>query len=160
MKKWKNGSNSAKTHHTAKFPITEPPKVWVSGPPCINRNGKFVSAIVKKWKNGSNSAKTHHTAKFPITDPPKVWVSGPPCVDRNGKLVSAIVKKWKNGSKIHAKFPITSPPKAIVKKKLGKMALTLQKLIIQQNFQLPSPPKSGSPVLPASTEMENLHQPL
>ena len=68
---WKNGPNSAKMLHTAKFPITNPPKVWVSSSPCVNGNRKFGSAIMKKSKNGPNSAKTCHTAKFPITDPLK-----------------------------------------------------------------------------------------
>ena len=51
-------------------------------------------------------------------------------------------------------------------RKNGKMALTLQKLIVQQNFQSSSPPgetKSGSLVLPPKVclrEMENLCQPL
>ena len=59
------------------FQLPNPPKVWVSGPPCVDGNREFVSDIEKKWlmaglkwKNGSNSAKTGHTAKFPITEPP------------------------------------------------------------------------------------------
>ena len=53
-------------------------------------------------------------AKLPITDPPKVCVSSFPIVNGNGKLVSASMKKWK------------------------KMTLALKKIILEQNFQLPT----------------------
>ena len=90
MKNQKNGSNSPKIHPRAKLPITDPPKVWVSGFHSVDRNGKLVSAIMKNQKNGF-------------------------CVDGNGKLVLAIMKNQKNGSnspKMHprAKLPITDPP--------------------------------------------------
>ena len=54
----------------AKLLITDPPKVWLSGFPSVNRNGKLVSAIMKNQKNGSNSPKMCPRAKLPITDPP------------------------------------------------------------------------------------------
>ena len=158
-KKWKNSPNSAKTCHTEKFPITDPPKVWVSGSPCVNKNGKFRSAIMKKWKNGPNSAQARWTAKFPITDPPKVWVSGSPCINGSRKFGSAMMKKWKNcpnsAKTCHTtKFQITDPlkvwsPVLLVSMKIenwcqplwksGKMALIVQKLIKEQNFQLLNP---------------------
>ena len=36
-----------KTHHTAKFQITDPPKVWVSASH-VESNGMWASAILKK----------------------------------------------------------------------------------------------------------------
>ena len=63
-------------------------------------------------------------AKLPITNPPpplKVWVSGFLSIDGNGKLMLAIMK-------------------------IQKMALAPQKHILEQNSQLPTPLKFGSPV--------------
>ena len=53
-----------------KFQITEPPKVWVSGFPCVNRNGISPLAIMKKMKNGCLFVNINHTETFQITDPP------------------------------------------------------------------------------------------
>ena len=63
MKNEKNGSNSSKMHPRAKLPITDPPKLWVSGFLSVDGNGKLVSAIMKNQKNGSNSPKMHPRAK-------------------------------------------------------------------------------------------------
>ena len=71
MKNQKNGFNSPKMHPRAKVPITDPPKVWVSSFPSVDRNGKLVLAIKKNQKNGSNSPKMHPRAKVPITVPLK-----------------------------------------------------------------------------------------
>ena len=75
-----------------------------------------MSTITENGKNGRSSPKIHPRAKLPITDPPKVWVSGFPSVDGNGKLVLAL-------------------------QKMGKMAVAPQKHVLEQNFQLPTPPK-------------------
>ena len=48
----KNGRSSPKTRPRAKLPITDPPKVWVSGFLSVDGNAKLVSAITengKKW---------------------------------------------------------------------------------------------------------------
>ena len=74
-------------------------------------------------------------AKLSITDPPKVWVSGFLSVDGNAKLVSAITEN-------------------------GKMAVAPQKRVLEQNFQLPTPLKFGSPVFWVSTETQNWCRPL
>ena len=74
----------------------------------------------------------HPRAKLPITDPLKF---GSPRVDGNVKLVSAIIEN-------------------------GKMALAPKKRVLEQNSQLPTPLKFGSPVFRVSTEMENWCQPL
>ena len=68
MKNQKNGFNSPKMHPRAKVPITNPPKVWVSGFPSVDGNGKLVLGIMKNQKNGSNSPKMCPRAKAPITD--------------------------------------------------------------------------------------------
>ena len=111
-----NGHRFPKTHPRAKLPITDVPKVWVSGFPSVNGNGKLVLAITENGKNGHSFPKTCPRVKLPITDPPKVWVSGFPSVDGNRKLVSAITENGKNGcdsSKMHprVKLPITDPLK-------------------------------------------------
>ena len=93
---------------------------------------KWVSAIMKTWKNDCHVTETHCTANFAITDPPNVWVSSFPSVDENGKI--AVGHYEKN----------------------GKMAATLQKLIIQQNFQLLTPKSLGSLLFQVLTEMEKL----
>ena len=66
----KNGHSSPKTHPRAKLPITDSPKVWVSGFPSVDRNAKLVSAIMENGKHGRSSLKTHPRAKLPITNPP------------------------------------------------------------------------------------------
>ena len=81
MKKLKNGSHFVNINRTEKFQITDPPKVWVSSFPGVDRNGISASAVMKKLKNGSHFVNIDHTEKFQITDPPKVWVSGFPGVD-------------------------------------------------------------------------------
>ena len=60
-----------KKHPRAKLPITDPPKVWVSGFLSVNRNAKLVSAITENGKNGRSSPKMCPRAKLPITDPLK-----------------------------------------------------------------------------------------
>ena len=115
----KNGCSSPKTRPRAKLPITDPPKVWVSGFLSVDGNTKLVSAITESWKNGSSSPKTCPRAKLPITDPPKVWVSSFLSVDENAKLVSAITENGKNGhsspkTRPRAKLPITDPHKVWV----------------------------------------------
>ena len=42
--------------------LPTPPKVWISGFPSVDENGKLVSAIMKNQKNGSNSPKMHPRA--------------------------------------------------------------------------------------------------
>ena len=81
----KNDHSSPKMHSTAKLPITDPPKVWVSGFLSVNGNGEFALVIMEKWKN---------CCSFPKTCPLKVWVSSFPSVNRNGKFALAIMKKW------------------------------------------------------------------
>ena len=82
----------------AKLPITDPPKVWVSGFLSVDGNAKLVSAITENGKNGCSSPKMCPRAKLPITEwPPKVWVSSFLSVDGNTKLVSAITENGKNG---------------------------------------------------------------
>ena len=64
-----------------KLPITDPPKVWVSGFRSVDRIAKLMSAITENGKNGRSTLKTRPRVKLPITDPPKVWVSGFRSVD-------------------------------------------------------------------------------
>ena len=104
----------------AKLPITDPPKVWVSGFLSVNRNAKLVSAIMENGKNGNSSPKMCPRAKLPITDPPKVWVSS--------FLSVAEMENWCQ--------PLW---------KMGKMAVAPQKCVLEQNSQLPTPLKFGSP---------------
>ena len=97
---WKNGKygrRSPKMHPRAKLPITNPPKVWISGFPSVDGNAKLMFSITENGKNGCSSPKTHPRAKLLISDPPKVWVSGFPSVNGNAKLVSAITENGKNG---------------------------------------------------------------
>ena len=63
-------------HPRAKVPITDPPKVWVSGFLSVDGNGKLVLGIMKNQKNGSNSPKMHPRTYVQIANPPKVRVSG------------------------------------------------------------------------------------
>ena len=64
MKNQKNGSNSPKMHPRAKVPITDPPKVRVSGFLSVDGNEKLVSGIMKNQKNASNSpARTYVFAR-------------------------------------------------------------------------------------------------
>ena len=67
----KNGCSSPKTHPRVKLPITDPPKVWVSGFLSVDGNAKLVSAITENGKNGHSSPKTCPRAKLPITNPLK-----------------------------------------------------------------------------------------
>ena len=57
----KNGCHFVNIDHMEKFQITEPPKVWVSGFPCVNRNGISSLAIMKKLKNGCIFVNIDHT---------------------------------------------------------------------------------------------------
>ena len=117
----KNGHSTPKTRPRAKLLITDPPQVWVSSFLSVNRNAKLVSAITENGRNGHSTPKTCPRAKLSITDPPQVWVSGFLSVDGNAKLVSAITENGKNG-----RIP--------------------QKRILEQNVQLLTPLKFGSPV--------------
>ena len=74
---------------------------------------KFGSAITENGKNGHSSPKTHPRVKLPITDPPKVWVFG--------FQVSTEMQNWCQSLQ-----------------KMGKMAVTPQKCILEWNFQVPS----------------------
>ena len=58
-------------HLPTPLPITDPPKVWVSGFLSVDGNAKSVSAITENGKNGHSSTKTHPRAKRPFTDPLK-----------------------------------------------------------------------------------------
>ena len=71
MKKLKNGCHFININCTEKFQITDPPKVWVSSFPSVNRNGISVSAIMKKLKNGCHFVNIDRTEKFQITDSPQ-----------------------------------------------------------------------------------------
>ena len=71
MKKLKNGCHFINIDHTEKFQITDPPKVWVSSFPSVDRNGISLLAIMKKMKNGCHFVNIYHTEKFQITDPPQ-----------------------------------------------------------------------------------------
>ena len=66
----KNGRSILKTRPRVKLPITDPPKVWVSGFLSVDGNAKLVSAITENGENGRSTPKTHPRAKLPITDPP------------------------------------------------------------------------------------------
>ena len=84
-------------HPRVKLPITNPPKVLVSGFLSVNGNAKLVSAITENGKNGRISPKMCPRAKLPITNPPKVLVSSFSSVDGNAKLVPVIIEngeKW------------------------------------------------------------------
>ena len=102
MENGKNGCSSPKTCPRAKLPITNPPKVWVSGFPSVDGSTKLVLAIMENGKNGRSSPKMHSRAKLPITDSTKVWVSSFPSVDGNAKLVLAIMENAKNLFKLHS----------------------------------------------------------
>ena len=132
----KNGCSSPKMRPRAKLPITDPPKVWVSGFSSVNGNGKLVSAITENGKNGHSSPKTHPRGKLPITDPPLKF----------GSLVFWVSMEMQNWCQ-----PL---------QKMGKMALDPQKCILAWNFQLPTPLKFGSQVFWVSMEMQNWCQPL
>ena len=71
MKNGKNGRSTPKMRPRAKLPITDSPKVWVSGFLSVNGNAKLVSAITENGKNGCSAPKTCPRAKLPITDPLK-----------------------------------------------------------------------------------------
>ena len=71
MKKLKNGCYFVNIDCTEKIQITNPPKVWVSSFPSVNRKGISALAIMKKLKNGCHFININHTEKFQITDPPK-----------------------------------------------------------------------------------------
>ena len=71
MKKLKNTCQFFNIDLTEKFPITNPPKVWVSGFPSVDGNRISASAIMKKLKNGCHFFNIDGTEKFPITNPPQ-----------------------------------------------------------------------------------------
>ena len=71
MENGKNGHSSPKMRPRAKLPITDPPKVWVTGFPSVDGNAKLVLAITENGKNDHSSPKMHPRAKLPIIDPLK-----------------------------------------------------------------------------------------
>ena len=89
----------------AKLPINEPPKVWVSGCPSVDKNGKLVFAIMKMALTPEKCILEQNAQ---LLTPSKVWVSGSLSADGHGKLVLAIMK-------------------------IKKMALTPQKCVLEQN---------------------------
>ena len=96
---WKMGKwlPFAENHCTAKFPIADSPKCWISAFLCLDRNWILASAIMIKWINGCHFMKSHHTAKFSITNTlkfgsPLFWVAME--MDYWHQL---LWKKWKNG---------------------------------------------------------------
>ena len=105
----KNGRSSPKTRPRAKLPITNPPKVWVSGFPSVDGNRKLVSAIMENGKNGHISPKTRPRAKLPITDPLKF---GSPVFRVSTEMQNWCRPLWK----------------------MGKMAIAPQKRVLEQNF--------------------------
>ena len=58
-----------------KFQITDPPKVWVSSFPSVNRNKVSVSSIMEKLRNGCHFINIDHMEKFQITNPPQKFGS-------------------------------------------------------------------------------------
>ena len=77
----KNGCHFINMHHMEKFQITQPPRVWVSSFPNVDRNGISTSAIMEKWKNGHHFINMHRMEKFQIAQrppSPQVFVSGLP----------------------------------------------------------------------------------
>ena len=54
-----------------KYQITNPPKVWVSAFPSVNRNEISLSAIMNKLKNGCLFVNIDHMEKFKLPTPPK-----------------------------------------------------------------------------------------
>ena len=67
----KNGHSSPKMRPRAKLPITDTPKVWVSGFPSVDGNGKLVSAITENGKNGRSSQKRILEQNFQLPTPLK-----------------------------------------------------------------------------------------
>ena len=114
MKKWENGPNSAKTFHTAKFSITNPPRC---GSLVLLVSTETENLGQPLWKNRKmvlTLQKLVIQQNFQLLTPPK---SGSPVVLVSTEMENLHQPLWKN----------------------VKMALTLQKLVIQQNFQLPTP---------------------
>ena len=68
MENGKNGRSTLKMRPRAKLPITDPPKVWVSGFLSVNGIAKLVLAITENGKNGRSTLKMHPRVKLPITD--------------------------------------------------------------------------------------------
>ena len=87
---------------------------------------------MKKMKNGYHLVEDYSTAKFPITDTPPP----PPTPQSLGLYFSECQSKWK-----------------IDISHYEKLAPISQKTIIQQNFQLPNPPKFGSLLFQMYMEM-------
>ena len=104
MKKLKNGCHFFNIDCTEKFPIVDPPKVWVYSFPIVNRDRISESAIVKKLKNGCHFFNIDCTEKFPITNLPKF---GSPVfqVSKNGCHFFNI-DRMEN-------FSITDPPQSL-----------------------------------------------
>ena len=138
----KNGCSSPKTRPRAKLPITDPPKVWVSGFPSVDRNCKIGVCHYGKWENGHSSPKEQNfhprDPKLPITDPPDPLKFGSP--------VFQVLTEMQNWCR-----PL---------QKMGKMAVAPQKHVLEQNFQLPTPLKFGSPVFRVLMETQNWYRPL
>ena len=53
----KNGRSTLKTRPRVKLPITDLPKVWVSGFRSVDGNAKLVSAIMENGKNACSALK-------------------------------------------------------------------------------------------------------
>ena len=84
MKKLKNGSHSAKTHHTENFQLTTSQKVGLMLFLSVSGIGKITLTIMKLWGNGSHFVETCHTENFQLMTPPpqkKNWL------DRNQKCL-------------------------------------------------------------------------
>ena len=92
----KNGSHLLENCHRAKFPITEPLRVWVSTFPRVDRNGKLALATMEKWL--PILQKLNIEQNFQLLTPPKVWVPAFPRVNGNGIYGVSHYEKWKNGS--------------------------------------------------------------
>ena len=67
----KNGHSTLKTRPRAKLPITDPPKVWVSGFLSVNGNAKLVSAITKNGKMAVAPQKCVLERNFQVLTPLK-----------------------------------------------------------------------------------------
>ena len=129
------------------FQLASPPK---SGSPVLPMSTEMENLCQPLRKNGKMAItlqKLIVQQNFQLPSPPK-----------SGSPVLPVLMETEN---LHWPLRKNGPPKSgSLVLPVSEMALTLQKLIVQQNFQLPSLPKSGSLVLPVSTETENLHQPL
>ena len=56
-------------HPRAKYPITEPPQVWVCDFPIVDGNGKLVSASMETGENCCNSPKSILEQNYQLLTP-------------------------------------------------------------------------------------------